>query len=110
MTPGTEIAKDASLVVVVEYQAPRTVTWRMASRDERIAARIRLLGWFLVASIVRPTIEVYASHKLWATMADSSMPRVEPVWTLLFAGLALLSLARIMGVGTAMREDLEGVV
>jgi hypothetical protein len=32
------------------------------------------------------------------------------VWPSLFAGLALLSLARIMRVGGAMREDLEGVV
>ena len=76
------------------------------------AGRIRLLGWFLVAdSVVRPTVELYASHKLWATMADSSMPtQWSPVWAFLFAGIALLSLARIMGVGSAMREDLEGVV
>ena len=41
----------------------------------------------------------------------SPMPTMwNPVWAVLFAGIALLSLARIMGVGTAMREDLEGLV
>jgi hypothetical protein len=77
-----------------------------------IATRIRFLGWFLIAaSVLSPTMEVYASHKLWATMADGAMPTEwSPVWLFLFAGIALLSLARIMAVGTAMREDLEGVV
>jgi len=77
-----------------------------------IASRIRFLGWFLVAdSVLRPSVEVYASHKLWAAMADGSMPTEwSPVWTFLFAGIALLSLARILAVGSAMREDLEGVV
>ena len=77
-----------------------------------IATRLRFLGWFLIAdSVLRPTIEVYASHKLWASMADGPMPlQWSPVWPFLFAGIALLSLARIMHVGSAMREDLEGVV
>ncbi|MEY9890731.1 hypothetical protein ABIA35_000712 [Catenulispora sp. MAP12-49] len=77
-----------------------------------IASRIRFLGWFLVAdSVLRPLVQVYASHKLWATMADGPMPTMwSPVWAFLFAGIALLSLARMMAVGTTMREDLEGVV
>ena len=76
------------------------------------AARLRFLGWFLVAdSVLQPTVENYASHTLWATMAGEPMPwEWSPVWVCLFAGIALLSLARIMRVGAAMREDLEGVV
>ena len=98
-------------VVVATY-----LVLRQAQRDglysAGIATRMRFLGWFLIAdSVLGPTIAVYASHKLWATMADSSMPiQWNPLWAFLFAGIALLSLARIMAVGTAMREDLEGVV
>jgi hypothetical protein len=76
------------------------------------AVRLRLLGWFLVAdSVLRPTVEVYAANKLWASLAAGPIDhRWDAVWIYLFAGLALLSLARIMRVGSAMREDLEGVV
>ncbi|MBS2532240.1 hypothetical protein KGQ20_05595 [Catenulispora sp. NF23] len=77
-----------------------------------IGTRMRVLGWFLsVESILGPTITVYANRKLWATMTDGpSEIQWVPGWVALFAGLALLSLARIMRVGSAMREDLEGVV
>jgi hypothetical protein len=76
------------------------------------AARLRFLGWFLLAdSVLRPAIETYASHKLWASLADGPIDHPwRPAWTALFAGIALLSLAQILAVGTAMREDLEGVV
>jgi hypothetical protein len=76
------------------------------------AARLRFLGWFLLAdSVLRPAIETYAAHKLWASLADGPIDHPwRPAWTALFAGIALLSLARILAVGTAMREDLEGVV
>ncbi len=106
--PGTVTA---IVVVLITFLALR-LAQRHGLYTPGIASRLRLLGWFLVAdSVLRPTIEVYASHKLWATMADASMPtQWDPVWPFLFAGLALLSLARIMRVGSAMREDLEGVV
>lgn len=101
----------AVVVVLVTYLVLRKAQ-RNGLYTPGTASRIRFLGWFLVAdSVLRPTVEVYASHRLWATMADSSMPTEwNPVWAFLFAGLALLSVARIMGVGTAMREDLEGLV
>jgi hypothetical protein len=106
--PGTATA---IVVALTTY-----LTLRLAQRHgvytPGVAARLRFLGWFLMAdSVLRPTIELYASHKLWASMTDGPMPTLwNPVWPLLFAGIALLSLARIMGVGSAMREDLEGVV
>lgn len=76
------------------------------------AAKLRFLGWFLVVeSIVQEPIEDFAGGKLWHTMADGPFSRTwNVVWVGLLAGVALLSLARIMRVGTAMREDLEGVV
>ncbi|MEZ0106132.1 hypothetical protein ABH920_000113 [Catenulispora sp. EB89] len=76
------------------------------------ATRLRFLGWFLVAdSVLRPAVEHYAARKLWATLAAGPIDhRWAVLWIYLFAGLALLSLARIMRVGTEMREDLEGVV
>lgn len=101
----------AIVVVLATYLVLRQAQ-RNGLYTPGVATRIRFLGWFLVAdSVLRPTVEVFASHKLWATMADSSMPTEwNPGWTFLFAGIALVSLARIMGVGTAMREDLEGLV
>lgn len=76
------------------------------------AARLRFLGWFLLAdSVLRPAVETYASHKLWASLADGPIDHPwRPAWTALLAGIALLSLAQILAVGSAMREDLEGVV
>jgi len=75
-------------------------------------ARLRFLGWFLLAdSVLNPAIATYASHRLWATLADGPIDHPwRPGWTALLAGIALLSLAQILTVGTAMREDLEGVV
>jgi hypothetical protein len=77
-----------------------------------VASRIRFLGWFLIAdSVLRPTVELISKRRLWASLADSSAPiQWNVAWTLLFAGLALLSLARIMRVGSGMREELQGVV
>ena len=76
------------------------------------ATRLRFLGWFLLAdSVLDPAIVTYASHKLWASLAAGPIDHPwRPGWTALLAGIALLSLAQILTVGTAMREDLEGVV
>ena len=76
------------------------------------AAKLRFLGWFLVVEgLVQEPVESFAAHKLWDTMAGGSISLNQNIgWLELFAGLALLSLARIMRVGAAMREDLEGVV
>ncbi|MEY9863722.1 hypothetical protein ABH935_009375 [Catenulispora sp. GAS73] len=98
-------------VVVITFLA-LTSAHRKGLYTPGFAARLRLLGWFLVVdSVLRPTVEVYASGKLWTSLAAGPIDRQwNVVWIYLFAGLALLSLARIMRVGNAMREDLEGVV
>jgi hypothetical protein len=76
------------------------------------ASKLRFLGWFLVVeSIAQSPIESFADSHLWHTMADGGFNHIWGVaWYGLLAGIALLSLARIMRVGSAMREDLEGVV
>lgn len=98
-------------VVLLTYLVLRHAE-RFGLYSPGIATRMRVLGWFLlVESILGPTITVSANRKLWSTMADGpSSFQWLPGWSALFAGLALLSLARIMRVGTEMREDLEGVV
>ena len=77
-----------------------------------VAARLRFLGWFLVAAaVLRPTIETVALHQLMSSLSTDSAgyaPRIP--WLPGLAGIAALSAARIMRVGTTMREDLEGVV
>lgn len=99
-------------VVLLTYLVLRQAE-RFGLYSSGMATRLRVLGWFLVAeSVLGPTIKVYANRKLWITMASSTSSEIQwnPEGTALFVGLALLSLARIMRVGTAMREDLEGVV
>lgn len=101
----------ALAVVLLTYLVLRQAA-RFGLYSAGMATRLRILGWFLVAeSVIGPTIEVYASRTLWHTMADGPQGMQWGLgYTALFAGLALLSLARIMRVGTAMREDLEAVV
>ncbi|MFJ5304856.1 DUF2975 domain-containing protein [Streptomyces sp. NPDC088350] len=81
------------------------------------AGRLRLLGWYLaVGSLVRHLTESVAGAALLNSLrtgdhrpllydVDKGMP-----YFALLTGIGLLSLARIMRVGTAMREDLEGVI
>jgi len=83
----------------------------------RTADRLRLLGWYLaVGSVVCHVTESVAGAALLNSLragdhrplfydVDHGMP-----YFALLTGIGLLSLARIMRVGTAMREDLEGVI
>ena len=99
------------VVVLTTYVALRQAQ-RHGLYTPGFASKLRFLGWFLVAAaLLSPTIATITSRELWATMADSERSiEWNVTWTYLFPGLALLSLARIMRVGSAMREDLEGVV
>ncbi|MFJ9374673.1 DUF2975 domain-containing protein [Streptomyces sp. NPDC101455] len=83
----------------------------------RTAGRIRLLGWYLaVGSLACHVTESVAGAALLNSLrtadhrpllydVDHGMP-----YFALLTGIGLLSLARIMRVGTVMREDLEGVI
>ncbi|MEY9927321.1 hypothetical protein ABH926_001946 [Catenulispora sp. GP43] len=106
--PGTVTLIVAVLVTYLALQRARN----QGPYSSGFAAKLRFLGWFLLAdSVLRPTIQIYASRRLWTSMADGPMDHSwQPVWACLLAGIALVTLARIMTAGTAMREDLEGVV
>jgi hypothetical protein len=83
----------------------------------RTSGRLRLLGWYLAAgSIVCHVTESVAGAALLNSLRSADhrpllydVTQGVPYFALL-TGVGLLSLARIMRVGTAMREDLEGVV
>jgi hypothetical protein len=77
-----------------------------------VAVRLRFLGWFLLGvTVLRPAVETLARVRLLASMVNGPMAAAPQIpWLIGLAGLAALSAARIMRVGSAMREDLEGVV
>lgn len=82
------------------------------------AARLRLLGWWLLAgSLVVELVEANTQAAVLAELAkdtDFSAGSWLEMWDFpylaVLTGLGLLTFARITRVGTAMREDLEGVV
>ena len=93
---------------------------RDAKRDglytARIARRLRGLGWLIGAGgIVVMIVQGEASSYLAASMVATPSPLADvdywhvPTVSLLTA-LGVLSFARIMRVGNAMREDLDGTV
>jgi hypothetical protein len=94
---------------------------RAARRDGpytvRTAGRLRFLGWYLAAgSIVCHLAESVAGAALLNSLrAADDRPLLYdaahgmPYFAVL-TGIGLLSLARIVRLGTAMREDLEGVI
>lgn len=77
-----------------------------------VAVRLRFLGWFLLGvTVLRPAVETLARARLLASMVNEPMGAAPQIpWLVGLAGLAALSAARIMRVGSAMREELEGVV
>jgi len=106
--PGTVTVIAAVLITFLALRLAE----RQGLYTPGFATRLRVLGWFLIVdSVLTPTAKVLAAHRLWSSMADGPMSLTWNVtWPYLGAGLALLSLARIMRVGSDMREDLEGVV
>jgi hypothetical protein len=93
-----------------------------AARDgihtARTASRLRLLGWWLLlGSLVAGIIEAVARTALLAELATSEdftagawLNMWSPPYLAVLTGLGLLTFARIVRAGAAMREDLEGVV
>lgn len=82
-----------------------------------LARSLQIIGWWLLAGEVVATIVVTAirisllnkmvNHHigpgLWYGYLHGS-------WTIIFVGIGLITAARIMRVGSLMREDLEGTV
>lgn len=93
---------------------------RGASRDGiftlRVAGRLRVLGWFVLAGEVSASfVEAQARNWLTNTMVvDRHSVFSVNDWDVpimaMFLGAILISMARIMRVSTTMREDLEGTV
>jgi Protein of unknown function (DUF2975) len=80
------------------------------------ARRLRVLGWFLIVGPVAQTlISHFASSRLAKGMIVGSAGPLGSVpysvqWAVLLAGTAVLSFARILRLGSGMREELDGLV
>lgn len=84
---------------------------------ERTAGRLRLLGWFvLVGQVVTTLLESLSRFWLANTMLRDPLSDMQWLneWEIpfvaLLVGVVFISMARIMRLSTAMREDLEGTV
>jgi hypothetical protein len=80
------------------------------------ARRLRVLGWFLLAGPVAQTVIAhFAASRLAHGMAADSAGPLGAVpyavqWPVLLTGIAVLSFARILRLGSGMREELDGVI
>ncbi|MFE4328243.1 DUF2975 domain-containing protein [Streptomyces sp. NPDC056831] len=79
---------------------------------------LRVAGWWLLLGcLVAEVVEAGARAALLATLAKdytfdagSWLGSWQPPYALVFTALGILTFARIMRAGVAMREDLEGTV
>lgn len=84
----------------------------------RVAKLLRVAGWWLlVGCLVAGVVEAGAHAALLATLArdhafgaDTWLGSWQPPYALVFTALGILTFARVMRAGVAMREDLEGTV
>ncbi|WP_405457559.1 DUF2975 domain-containing protein [Streptomyces sp. NBC_00101] len=84
----------------------------------RAAARARLAGWWLLLGcLVGETVEAGAHAALLATLAqdhpftaENWLDSWQPPYALILTALGILTFARVMRAGVAMREDLDGTV
>jgi hypothetical protein len=82
-----------------------------------MAGRLRVLGWFVLVGALGATL-LEAQMRMWLANTMLKEPRGWGVglgdWDVpvmvLFLAAVLISMARIMRISTAMREDLEGTV
>ncbi|MGI5397116.1 DUF2975 domain-containing protein [Streptomyces sp. CA-251251] len=85
---------------------------------QRTASQLKLLGWLLLlGSLLTRLVEANAEAALLATLTDAVTFDAGTwlhLWTMpyfpILAALGLLTFARIVRAGTAMREDLDGTV
>jgi DUF2975 family protein len=84
----------------------------------RTVKYLRVAGWWLLAGcLASKVVEAGAHAALLATLtqehtfsADDWLADWQPPYALVFTALGILTFARIMRAGVAMREDLEGTV
>jgi hypothetical protein len=84
----------------------------------RTAKHLRVAGWWLLLGcLVAEVVEAGAHAALLATLArdhafdaDTWLGSWQPPYALVFTALGILTFARVMRAGVAMREDLEGTV
>ena len=82
----------------------------------RAVSRMRQLGWVVVAgSLIADLTTAFATSALVASMVRNEltvgwMGYWEPSVAAVLLGTVLVSVARVLGVGAGMREDLEGTV
>ncbi|MET9533632.1 DUF2975 domain-containing protein [Streptomyces sp. NPDC006649] len=84
----------------------------------RTVKHLRVAGWWLLLGcLVVELVEAGAHAALLATLArdypftaDSWLGAWQPPYALVFTALGILTFARVMRAGVAMREDLEGTV
>ncbi|MGW6877748.1 DUF2975 domain-containing protein [Streptomyces xanthophaeus] len=111
-----------SLVVLIGGLALLDRLLKSAARDGvhtiQSAARLRTLGWWLLAGCLMAEVaEAAAQAALLATMTDhvkssaeAAMQLISLPYAMVLTALGVLTFARITKAGAAMREDLEGVV
>jgi hypothetical protein len=96
---------------------------RTARRDgpftPRVAAAMWRLGWFILGgSVVAGVLHAVALGQLIVSIMNSSSPYAGPIWDAvrgvapipLLAGAALLTLARIIRLGSAMDDEIRATV
>ncbi|WP_328719803.1 DUF2975 domain-containing protein [Streptomyces sp. NBC_00247] len=84
----------------------------------RVAKLLRVAGWWLLLGcLIGELVEAAAHAALLATLAqdhpftaDSWLGGWEPPYALVLTALGILTFARVMRAGVAMREDLDGTV
>lgn len=97
------------------------IGWLLREADKRglysalMPVQLRRLGWFLlVGGLVVMIAQGEAASHLAATMLDNVSPWDLDYWQIPWAtvliALGVLSFARIMRIGSAMRDDLDGTV
>jgi hypothetical protein len=106
-----------ALVLIVALLLIYSMIRRAASRGvytAQVAARLRLLGWWLViASVVAGATEQVAQARLVATMITRPVGWLvpgAPPWTAVLTGVGVLTFARITRLGANMRDELAAVV
>ncbi|MFF0509052.1 DUF2975 domain-containing protein [Streptomyces fimicarius] len=81
----------------------------------RTASRLRVLGWWALAgSLIAAVTQAASRAVLLTTLASADGASLGNVWDIpllpILVGLGLLTFARIVRAGIAMREDIEATI